>query len=531
MNEWRGALSSFQRVFAPDTTFVVHPFFISLYPVVSFAASNISQMPVRGSFQSGAILLIASIILFVLAQFLLRNPYQSGVLVTFILLVYFSYGNALMISGTIGEYLHFLIKPGVLLAVFLCVAILGIWGIFRYLRASATLTKVLNFTSIVLLLLPSFRIAYFFQQYKNVYLASKDFQQLSMPQPGSFRVADLPDIYYIILDGYAREDVLADLYDYDNSSFIDFLRQEGFYVADSASSNYMQTALSISSSLNYEYLDFIPDQFGEKVQTRYPLVHLIDANRARAFLEANGYRTTAFETGYELTNLYDVDHFVKENGAHYLDALILNVLFRSEYIPSVSEASRRDAIRGIFKNLANIPSSGSPNFVFAHVVSPHPPFLFGPNGESLHSFSGMEDGERFPGGPASYIPKYRDQLGYITALVKQSIQAILSKPGKKPVIILQADHGPGAYLQSESADKSCIRERLSIMNAYYLPDGDTSMLYGSITPVNTFRIVFNQYFGTELALLEDHSYFSSWGSPYQFTDVSEEKGICPALEK
>lgn len=59
----------------------------------------------------------------------------------------------------------------------------------------------------------------------------------------------LPDIYYIIVDGYGRSDLLKELFEYDNSTFLQFLSDRGFYVAEAAHSNYVQTSLSIASSL------------------------------------------------------------------------------------------------------------------------------------------------------------------------------------------------------------------------------------------------------------------------------------------
>jgi hypothetical protein len=45
--------------------------------------------------------------------------------------------------------------------------------------------------------------------------------------------------------------------------------------------------------------------------------------------------------------------------------------------------------------------------------------------------------------------------------------------------------------------------------AYYFPGKDTaSLAYPSITPVNSFRLVFNTYFGGTYPLLENVSYFS-----------------------
>jgi hypothetical protein len=75
------------------------------------------------------------------------------------------------------------------------------------------------------------------------------------------------------------------------------------------------------------------------------------------------------------------------------------------------------------------------------------------------------------------------------------VNSILSQSGPRPIIIIQADHGfgySGAGVQ--------------ILNAYYLPDGGEQQLYPTITPVNTFRVIFDRYFGAHLGLLPDKSY-------------------------
>jgi hypothetical protein len=59
------------------------------------------------------------------------------------------------------------------------------------------------------------------------------------------------------------------------------------------------------------------------------------------------------------------------------------------------------------------------------------------------------------------------------------------------------------------------------LNAYHLPDSGASDLYKEITPVNTFRLIFNLYFEAALPLLDDQSYFSTGDSPYHFTNVTD----------
>ena len=67
--------------------------------------------------------------------------------------------------------------------------------------------------------------------------------------------SDSPDIYYILVDGYGRGDVLGDLYSLDNTQFLDDLAQQGFYVANQSHTNYIQSIYSISSALNFTFID------------------------------------------------------------------------------------------------------------------------------------------------------------------------------------------------------------------------------------------------------------------------------------
>ena len=63
-------------------------------------------------------------------------------------------------------------------------------------------------------------------------------------------------------------------------------------------------------------------------------------------------------------------------------------------------------------------------------------------------------------------------------------------------------------------------ERMMILNAYHLPAVDYNLLYPSISPVNTFRLIFNQYFESEYELLDDVAYYSSRKEPFDFTNVT-----------
>lgn len=162
-------------------------------------------------------------------------------------------------------------------------------------------------------------------------------------------------------------------------------------------------------------------------------------------------------------------------------------------------------------------------------MTPHPPFFFDADGglipEAEYRLSAYWDRE-----------KYLDQLIYVNSRVETLVEEILSGPKIPPVIIIQGDHGARSTLGDPHGDRedpanigwqyptaSMLRESTFILNAYYLPDGGNELLYDNISPVNTFRLIFNTYFDQDHELLEDRSYYAPYWQPYNFYDVTEIK--------
>ena len=125
---------------------------------------------------------------------------------------------------------------------------------------------------------------------------------------------------------------------------------------------------------------------------------------------------------------------------------------------------------------------------------------------------------------ASYV----DQVEYANAEIIRLVEALLDAPGPKPIIILQADEGPfpERYRTSNRswrlASATELDMKSAILNAYFFPDGDYSALSEDITPVNTFRIVFNQFLGADYQRLPDRIFaHPGHGSLYDYFDVTE----------
>jgi len=108
---------------------------------------------------------------------------------------------------------------------------------------------------------------------------------------------------------------------------------------------------------------------------------------------------------------------------------------------------------------------------------------------------------------------YRYQLEYTNKVIFSLVKGLLENSVQPPVIILQGDHGllsPG---------------RTTILNAIYMPGGSKS-LYPEMSPVNTFRIIFNQLFSENNPQLPDISYYSKYVSPFQFEDLTIGRNPC-----
>src|SRR5436190_2002842 len=84
---------------------------------------------------------------------------------------------------------------------------------------------------------------------KNLLTTNTDLKLNSLPAPSA-----RPDVYYLVFDCYPGNSFLRDYMQFDNSLFNAALKEKGFHIIENPKSNYNRTALSISSTLNFEYL-------------------------------------------------------------------------------------------------------------------------------------------------------------------------------------------------------------------------------------------------------------------------------------
>jgi hypothetical protein len=345
--------------------------------------------------------------------------------------------------------------------------------------------------------------------------------EVPVARPGSAR-QDRPDVFFVILDGYGRADVLLDKYRFDNSQFLAALERRGFLVVPASAANYAQTHLSVAASLNMGYLDVLPAALGRDTNTRLPLLGMIANNRAAAAFRQAGYRYVTLSTGYLDTALARAD--LAYAGSPSLSHFALAVLSRTPLAawPALQYGFHRRRIEQAFDRLAT-PSAG-PTFLFAHFTVPHHPFVYGRNGAPVtpgRPFSFADDVAYYRANSetrAEYRESYAAQVDYVNRRTLRAIDALLDRRRQPPVIVLQGDHGPSVdWSDPAQVDPA---ERMPILNACLLPGVERARLPSTLSPLNTMRLLAGAYAGADTPLLPDRSYYSSWQRPYAFRDVT-----------
>ncbi len=234
---------------------------------------------------------------------IVRDWKRAALLSTIILILFYSYGHVYILLKGVNIAGFHLFRHRTLVPLWTVLGLFLVWRVSRKSFRSETATYALQLVGLFLLILPVFQLTSFFLRNSNSQTKTNT-SALNLQIAGN-----PPDIYYIILDGYGRSDVLKNEYGYDNSDFLNGLRDVGFYIAECSQSNYAQTQMSLASSLNFNYIDALSDRFVPGSDDRTGLDALIHHGAVRESLEKAGYQTVAFATGFLATELRDADYY------------------------------------------------------------------------------------------------------------------------------------------------------------------------------------------------------------------------------
>jgi len=459
---------------------------------------------------------VLTLLIWIILSRILRNPARAGIITTLLLVLFFLYGHIYdAIKYTyIGD-----VRVGrhrYLLPVYFTLFTFFIFRAFKT-KHLANLTSILNVTmgTLIALSLCNF-ITYQFSA------GSISIQNTELESKASFlklkgNTETYPDIYYIVPDGYANAITLAKYYGFDNSEFTDFLKSKGFYIANECAANYAHTRLSLASSLNMEYVNDLAAGIKKKDLKEGVLADITRRSNVTEFLKSIGYKFVLIRSGSGATdrNKYAdivirctaINEFIRV----LVHTTLLSIIEKYFYLPN----QHRKMLNSTFIRLREMPDIGGPKFVLCHVLIPHPPFVFGANGEALNP-----DDMALSLNIWQPREAYVEQLVYCNKLLKEAVEEILDKSELPPIIIIQGDHGPASMDEWEKPSDDFIYERMMIMNAYYMQGSDSLQLYPTISPVNSFRMLFNHYFNTEMDILKDRFYMSHVFNPYNLSEAT-----------
>lgn len=511
----------------------IHPILIAPYPVLLLYSRNLHT--VDGSEIIGPIALSWLVIMAawgLLVTLRLDGP-RAALIVSAGFVLFFWFGPAVRQVGRLGPGSSLSIRESLVMGVeSLTMAGLVVFVLKKPGLARAS-TRFVNATAAALVVLVSLGIV------RQLWPDSRSDTPRPEPRPVVTLPPlreDRPDVYLLVLDAYGRSDALREVIGFDNSAFIDRLEGRGFVVANRATANYCQTALSLSSTLNLRYLD---DLAGRLSDDRIPLRRLIADNAVVRTFRSLGYRTVTFDPGFDATESMASDlRLAPERTLRTFPSLVVDqtplwLLLGSS--PSRQSYQRhRERILNVFDHLPVIDHpSVAPTFTIAHVVAPHPPFVFGQKGDDVSDldlpYSLNDTRAEGPEGSEQYARRYRAQVSYLTKRVEETVERILATSKVEPIIIVQGDHGSGSRFEAGSDRPNHLFERMTVLNAIYLPRAHRGPIDPSISLVNTFRLVFDRCFGGKLGLLPDRNFYSSFPHPYAFIEVTGR--IEPAVDE
>ena len=512
----RVTLTGFGRLLAVP----FYPWLAAAAPILHFLASNpLHFKPVDAV--TPLIATLAAVSFGVLGvRLLLKHWHRAAAAATVAVAFVFGYGHIeSAVPATLDD------RPFFGVAAVLAAAS-GLW-VIRSGVVAVRWTPFLNVLTAVLVIFPAVSLvagaaAATSQQSPTARAGVEDLAAHVLPAGVPDVAADRPDIYYIILDSYARGDALADHFDFDNSEFLRALEDRGFYVASEATSNYTYTIHSTPSLLNLHFLDGL----GHRVPgTHHELLDIARFHAIGAILRSLGYTYIHLDSGVLSTELApQADRVVSFTPSGPLvrastssiaspAAAASHPLWSSRFIRRLIQTTALRPLIGqqfllgdtepypwwsphratqMFDFLSNPLEITEPKFVFAHILKPHDPATFDKEGNYIDDDQGFDD-YHDPSVPSAYV----GQLIYINKLVLSMIDKILGNYSDPPIIVITADHGHGT---SSS-------HRHSVLSAFHFPSGGADGLYPSISSVNHFRYILDTYFDFALGLLDDRRFW------------------------
>ena len=465
---------------------IILPTLLAVYFIILRYNDNLDELTFADLLHPFAVILPFVLFFSFIMKLIIKNNTKSVLISSFLIMLFFVYiplHNALY-EFQIGR--HMILLP--------IISICSLIGIIFFIKSKKNFENLLKITSIPVLVLIIFNIGEI-SFYSDIYSYSVNDNLI---QFFSIDKKDYRDVYHIILDEHASMAALQQYLNYNNSKFDNSLQNMGFFIPEESFSNYLPSAISIPSILNMDYTDY-DFQWGQKEESVL-LDKMMSNNVVTKIFEKNGYEIIYFYNELDMKPTIDSSNELCNNsigGAQFLTFILDNtpIIFVKNLIDPGNYAEIAENRLCVFNELKSLDKKFShPMFVYAHILSPHSPYVFSSDGNIVPYKKPI---------PLDELDSlYLSQLEYIDSLVLELVEVLLAKE-PQPIIIIQSDHGKDGDLDTNKG----IRQSFSNFIAYYFPDVELKQInYPLLISVNSFRILFNNNFGTDYELLENKMY-------------------------
>jgi hypothetical protein len=376
--------------------------------------------------------------------------------------------------------------------------------IWFFIKKQQALKKFTGYISLVVLILCCMEFVRLFLQWQQ-YQKDNNLIYPTRPICDNYVSCNLPDtskpdIYFIVFDEYTDNRHLEKLWHYDNKGITRWLMDKGFYIPDSSKANYSFTPYSISSMLNMNYFDVSKGGIDDRIYKCLKGVRSISDNETICLLQQEGYDIQFFCPFNTAFNNLDVDHEFD----HYAQKQLFNQTFPGRLIqdfgwkyqpsPAIAYKKHDDDNRLMIdsiKSTTNASVNRRPQFIYGHLMITHKPHIYNAAGK-------VRTAADIAGDP-SLFNSYINQVKKANTVIQELVTHIQTHNKRNTLILVMGDHGY-RYLPLEQR-----AYYFPNFSAFYFPGKNPSPALRNISAVNTFRIVFNQYFCQNLPLLKDSS--------------------------
>jgi hypothetical protein len=500
------------------------PYFLFLLPLFFIAHGYnafFSFFPWGFVLLNLAITLLATGLFYLFGLWLLSNKRKAAVFCFWILLLTLSFG-----------FLHDLLKKIVGINFFssykfilpvIITCLIALWLFTK--KRNNEFKRLFLFLNILLfsfMLYELFNgITHLFAYKKEKHLLDNRFNAFHQAEkPTQLPDSSKPDIYFLVFDALPSTAAMQQVWGFNNSPLDSFLQKENFYVAANSKSNYNLTVLSVSTTLNMDYTPPV-DLYQDETKMYF---------KASASLLDNSLIRYLNETGYDIKQYQPISFVNKdwEGGLFFPDMLYMNYFYQtlpgrvyrdlgwnfSQLKTKLTKKQdfsnyekrntnhRNDLLQTtlLIKNSCAM-NKPKPQFVYAHYQLPHDPYIFDSTGNLKPAEKTIAYKEEEQ--PAAFI----QQVKFANKTIQQLVALIKKTNRTNTVIIIEGDHG---FRNIYGTKGYMIYDNFS---SFYFPDKDYQSLYSDISPVNSFRVVLNNFFDAKLPLLKDSSIFIPYTLP------------------